>query len=131
MTAVPKGQKPGRIKPKIKRKNSKREDQEDGFLAWLRGLCCALCGAWPPVVPHHILLGVVRGMGYKAGDRHAIPCCSECHRGIHTPPNREFKQGGLRQRIKWETTFLAKFGIANGRKLAATYRKTYLERGTQ
>ncbi len=80
MTAIPK-----RPRPK---------DPE--HLAFIASLVCAVCGA-PNPVPHHLLRGVVRGMGMRAGDQWVVPLCPEHHRELHAGGN--------------ETEFFIRYGI--------------------
>lgn len=80
MTAIPK-------RPRAK-------DPE--HLAFIASLVCAVCGA-PGPVPHHLLRGVVRGMGMRAGDQWVVPLCPEHHRELHAGGN--------------ETEFFIRYGI--------------------
>lgn len=50
------------------------------YLAWVRELPCALCGAPPPSDPHH---AGPRGMGQKTDDYRVLPLCRACHRRLH------------------------------------------------
>lgn len=86
------------------------------YLAWVRQLPCVLCLRQPGMghqnEAHHLLRGVVRGMGMKAGDDEVIPLCDGDHRALHMDGN--------------ETEFLAKRGIDCAVSLAAMIRTAYL-----
>lgn len=73
-------------------------------LAFVAALPCCLCKRDGDTLVHHLLRGVVRGMGLKADDRQAIPVCSIHHAAIHADGN--------------ETRFLAKYAV-DGPALAA------------
>lgn len=47
------------------------------YLAWIRTLPCAVCGAQPSEAAH---TGSDGGISMKASDYSAIPLCSHCHR---------------------------------------------------
>jgi len=51
------------------------------YLALVRSLPCACCGAPAPSSAHHPRIG--QGMAQKSGDYTAIPLCWECHQGKH------------------------------------------------
>lgn len=65
----------------------------------VRLLPCLVCGSSHSTEAHHLLRGVVRGMGRKADDSKVIPLCSRHHRDLHQDGN--------------ETTYLARYGIIN------------------
>ena len=97
-------------KPRPKREKDPR------YLAWVRQLPCALCLRNPGMgyqnEAHHLLRGVVRGMGQKADDTEVIPLCQDCHHALHHDGN--------------ETGFLAERGIDHAVSLAAMIRAAYL-----
>lgn len=69
----------------------------------VRLLPCLVCGS-PNTEAHHLLRGVVRGMGRRADDSKVIPLCSRHHRDLHQDGN--------------ETVYLAKRGILNPVRIA-------------
>jgi len=83
---IPKGKKPGRMKPKRKPDVSHFEK--------LHRMPCCCCGAWPVHI-HHLLrieLGQLlkyperhgHSAGKKAHDAWTIPLCPKCHlEGVH------------------------------------------------
>ena len=82
---VPKGQKPGRIRP------GKIEDRK--HLDYVRSLPCCCCGRMPTTA-HHLIgsydgKGPVRGWSLKAGDDFAIPLCHEGHIILHDVKGNE------------------------------------------
>ena len=50
------------------------------YLAWLRKLTCAFCGAWPPSEASHY---GKHGIGIKPPDDQALPACRACHARWH------------------------------------------------
>ena len=57
---------------------------ERRHLAWVASLPCAVCGASPPSIVHHIREG--QGLGQRASHWLAVPICHADHvgpRGIH------------------------------------------------
>ena len=59
------------------------------YLAWVRGLPCALCGGAPPNTAHHVIR-------QRDGGRaeNTVPLCVDCHRALHgTGPARKFLDG--------------------------------------
>ena len=73
---IPKGTKPRRIKP--------RRLQDRSHLEYVASLpCCIPTCRKTPVQVHHILRGVIRGTGLRAGDDKVLPLCFECHRKLH------------------------------------------------
>jgi len=102
MVAVPKGKKPGRMKPKRKR-NAKH-------LAFVAKQPCCCCGR-VGVSVHHLIGyygedGPITGKGLRADDRWTIPICYEHHQG----------QSGLHSNGN-EEKFLKAYGV-NGPQLA-------------
>ena len=88
-------------------------------LALIRRLHCCVCGAPPPVDPHHLLRirdaqgnRVIKGTGRTNDDKHAIPLCRlKCHNG-----DRNSLHASLSRGID-EEEWLAARGI-QGRELA-------------
>lgn len=68
---------PAPHKPRPKRETSGKH------LSFVRSLPCCICRRSVNVEAHHLLRGVVRGMGLKAADRWAIPLCDIHHQGLH------------------------------------------------
>ena len=57
---------------------------ERRHMAWVASLPCAVCGASPPSIVHHIREG--QGMGQRASNFLTVPLCHADHvgpRGIH------------------------------------------------
>jgi hypothetical protein len=61
------------------------------YLAFIRKLCCCVCGSWRFVEAAHF---GSRGLGQKASDLDALPLCLRCHRtgpkSYHTLGARRF-----------------------------------------
>ena len=61
------------------------------FLAFIRKLCCVVCGSYRLVEAAHF---GAHGMGQKASDLDALPLCLKCHRtgpqSYHTLGARRF-----------------------------------------
>lgn len=78
---VPKGQKPGRVKPK--------RLQDKAHLKYVGSLPCCIPGCFAtPVQVHHLLRSdPKRGTGRKAGDDHTIPLCFRHHADLHKDGN--------------------------------------------
>lgn len=68
--------------PAAHRKRPKR-DTDARHLDFVRGLPCCLCKRPGDTQAHHLMRGVVRGMGLRAADRWTIPVCSIHHAAIH------------------------------------------------
>lgn len=64
-------------KPRPKRDECKRH------LAFVANLPCCVCRRPGDTQVHHLLRGVVRGMGMKAADRWTIPLCTIHHAALH------------------------------------------------
>jgi hypothetical protein len=64
-------------KPRPKRETCEKH------LRFVAGLPCCICRRAGDTQVHHLLRGVVRGMGMKAADRHVIPVCTIHHAAIH------------------------------------------------
>jgi hypothetical protein len=56
-------------------------DRDDAYLAWIRTLCCAVCGRDSGVEAAHTPALGVRGLSQKSSDYSAIPLCFGHHRG--------------------------------------------------
>lgn len=102
MSPVPKGTKPGRIKPK--------RLVDKVHLAYVGKQPCCCCGA-RPVQIHHLIGnygpdGPVRGVSLKAGDNFTIGMCHPCHFALHNDGN--------------EVRFLERYCV-DGLALAARY----------
>lgn len=74
---IPKGKKPGRIKPKPPRSKAHRD--------YVRAQPCCVCRRIG-VSAHHLIAyygedGPISGKGMKAGDQWAVPLCYGCHQG--------------------------------------------------
>lgn len=69
---------------------------DPGYLAWLRGRPCCVCGRAAPSDACHIRFGSEAygkrnvGLGEKPDDRWAIPMCRECHTKQHSMNEQEF-----------------------------------------
>lgn len=99
MTAVPKGKKHRRIRPKkSQKKGRKAEDTKHRNM--LRKMACCLCGSWVGVTWHHLLridkeyLAKFperwgHSMGKRAHDFWTIPVCTKCHSEIHDKDGNE------------------------------------------
>ena len=79
MTPVPKGIKPGRMKPK------RLVDRVHRAYVAKQPCCC--CGALSVEVHHLLRADPKRGMGRKAGDNFTVPLCPEHHRNLHMAGN--------------------------------------------
>ncbi len=52
------------------------------FLAFIRKLCCVICGSYRLIEAAHF---GAHGLGQKASDEDALPLCLRCHRtGPHS-----------------------------------------------
>ena len=95
--------------PKMgKKKKSNNRMTDKPHLRWLSTLPCCVCHIEDDTVcGHHLLtgMGIVRGMGLKASDRHTISLCHTHHMELHQCPNGE-------------TAYLARHGITSGVTLA-------------
>lgn len=90
--------------PKSGKKKKKGRLIDKEHLRLVSNLPCCCCGIKnDTIVPHHLLRGVTRGMGMKAGDNLVIPLCHKHHEALHRNGN--------------ETVFLAGYGV-NGLELA-------------
>ena len=97
---IPKGIKPGRIKAK--------RASHPAHLILVRQMPCIVCmedRSDSHRAAHHLLRGVVRGMGRKAADNEVIPLCAACHSEVHLDGN--------------ELDYLASHGIVNTVAIAA------------
>lgn len=92
------------ISKKTYHKPRKREGMSEAHLKMIRQLSCVVTGR-RPVEAHHLLRGpgIVRGIGFKAEDKWAIPVHAEIHREIHALGN--------------DQAYLERYGI-NGTALA-------------
>jgi hypothetical protein len=54
--------------------------RSEKYLAYIRTLSCAGCGAPGPSDPHHF---GARGVGQKCGDYQTTPLCRGCHDSFH------------------------------------------------
>ena len=62
------------------------------YLAWLRRLPCAFCGApAPSEASHH----GKRGVGLKASDHEALPACRRCHQRHHDKGSAHARFDGM------------------------------------
>lgn len=80
-----------------KRRAGKRREsawRSPKYLAWVKTLCCVMCGA-PADDAHHIIgTGNHGGMGTKAGDGLVMPMCRHHHGKIHRTPELWHRQQG-------------------------------------
>lgn len=53
------------------------------YLAFVRGLDCAFCGAPAPSEAHHF---GPRAVGQKTDDYRTVPACQKCHAAKHDKP---------------------------------------------
>lgn len=64
--------------------------RDEGFLQFLRGQSCCICGRWEEggISPHHIGDGI---LPRRSRDDLAVPMCFRCHRKEHDAgtPSRE------------------------------------------
>ena len=74
----------GTLPPRRLARKAKRGPARDTrYLAWIRTLRCAACGASAPCEAAHT--GRDGGKAIKASDYSAIPLCHRCHRtGVHS-----------------------------------------------
>ena len=55
-----------------------KRHSDPAYLAHLRTLPCAVCGAYPPCEAAHVRL-LSGGGALKPHDYHALPYCDQCH----------------------------------------------------
>jgi hypothetical protein len=71
-------------------------DRDAAYLAWIRTLCCAVCGRPFGVEAAHTSVLGPRGLGQKSSDYSAIPLCLGHHRGdadsYHSLGERKFAE---------------------------------------
>jgi hypothetical protein len=85
------------LKQKPRRERSRRH------LAFVRTLCCIVCGRDPPSDPHHLKFTQPRARGLKSGDQWTIPLCRRHHDQVEQAGN----ELGWWQRHGIDPTFLA------------------------
>jgi hypothetical protein len=95
-------------------------ETDPGFLTFLRGKPCCVCGCAPPVQAAHIRMGCLTlskrstGMGERPSDRYACPLCPTCHLD---GPGAQHKGA---EEAFWRRTGIDPYAIAAA--LYATYR---------
>lgn len=74
-----------RVNTKPRHRNSGRPASKSapGFLQWLRGRPCAVCGAVESIEAAHVDYAGDKGMATKVSDRFAVAMCAADHRSQH------------------------------------------------